>query len=98
MAKKEISLEDFLTSTEAAAELGITPQRVMVLIREGRLNAARFGKSWAIRRADLDAVRDRPHGKHLTDWRDKKKQAKPDSGKSAENSKSTKPDARKKRS
>ena len=78
MAKAPTLPEDLLTTADAAAELGVTTQRVLFLIAEGRLRAARFGKSWAIRRADLDPVRDRPHGKHLTDWREKKKQSKSD--------------------
>lgn len=83
MAKAQKSPDDQLTTTEAGAELGITVNRVLVLIGEGRLRATRFGKSWVIRRADLDSVRDRPHGKHLTDWRAEKKQSKPDEKKPA---------------
>jgi excisionase family DNA binding protein len=73
MAKAQTSPDDLLTTPQAAVELGITSTRVLVLIKEGRLPATRHGPMWAIRRADLDLVRDRPHGVHRTDWRDKKK-------------------------
>lgn len=78
MAKPQTSPDDLITALEAGAELGITPARVTVLINEGRLPAKKMGPIWTIRRGDLDLVRDRPHGKHLTDWREKKKQPKPD--------------------
>jgi len=78
MAKGPISPDDLLTTTHVAAELGVTVTRVLVLIKGGRIKAARFGKSWMIRRADLDPIRNRPTGVHLADWRAKKKQLKPD--------------------
>jgi excisionase family DNA binding protein len=78
MTKAQTSPDDQLTTAQAGAELGITANRVMVLIKSGRLPATRFGWAWVIRRADLDLIRSRPHGIHLTDWRAKKKPAKPD--------------------
>ena len=77
MGKSQVSPDDQLTSRQAAAELGIGLSRLQTLIAEGRLPATRFGWAWVIRRGDLELVRNRPHGKHLTDWREKK-QAKPD--------------------
>jgi excisionase family DNA binding protein len=82
MAKAQTSPDDLLTTIQAGAELGIKRNRVMELVREGRLPATKFGNAWMIRRADLDLVRDRPTGVHLTDWRAEKKQAKPDEKKS----------------
>jgi hypothetical protein len=75
MAKAKTSPDDLLTTVEAGAELGITANRVLVLISEGRLPAQKKGPMWFIRRGDLDLVRDRPHGVHLTDWRAKKKRS-----------------------
>ena len=63
MAKKKASPDDFLSTPEAGAELGIGVTRINVLIKEGRLPATRIGKVWAIRRADLELVRDRPPGR-----------------------------------
>lgn len=53
-----------MIATKAAArELGITVQRVRVLIREGRLPAQKLGRDWIIRWADLDLVRERKPGR-----------------------------------
>jgi excisionase family DNA binding protein len=38
----------YLTTTEAAAILGITRCRVRVLIHEGRLKAQRMGRDWMV--------------------------------------------------
>lgn len=55
---------DFLTVQQAADELRVDPSRVRRLIRDGRLKATRHGaRVYMIRRADLDAVRDRPPGR-----------------------------------
>lgn len=56
-----------LSVTEAAAELGISPARVRVLIAGGRLKARRIGERvYLIERADLRAVRSRPPGRPRT--------------------------------
>lgn len=39
---------EFLTTTEAAALLGVTPQRVRALIKAGILQAEKFGRDWQI--------------------------------------------------
>ena len=52
-----------LTTSQAAAALGVSPRRVQAMIRAGRLKAIRFGRDWLIRPADLDAVRVRPVGR-----------------------------------
>lgn len=44
-----------LTVTAAAEEMGVTPQWVLSLIKRGVLPAYRFGWVWIIKRADLDA-------------------------------------------
>lgn len=66
MAKAKTSADQLLSSREAAAELGISIVRVNVLINEGRIPATRVGSYWAIRRGDLDAVRNRPTGRPRT--------------------------------
>ncbi len=63
MTKTKTSPDEQLSTTQAGIELGITKSRVLILISEGRLPATRVGKFWAIRRGDLDAVRDRPTGR-----------------------------------
>ena len=39
---------DKITTTEAAALLGVTPQRVRALIKAGILQAEKFGRDWQI--------------------------------------------------
>lgn len=56
-------MPNLLTTTEAATALGVTPRRVQALIKAGRLPATRFGKSFAIKPADLEKVRIRPVGR-----------------------------------
>lgn len=48
-----MSTPDTLTSEEAALELGVTPSRVRQMIRDGLLEARRFGKSHVIDRSAL---------------------------------------------
>jgi excisionase family DNA binding protein len=52
-----------LTIAEAATRLGIDPSRVRLLVRQGRIQARRFGRAWMIAEADLDAYRPRPQGR-----------------------------------
>lgn len=54
---------NLLTTEQAAEQLGVTPARIRVLIREGRLPAARFGRSHMINEADLALVADRKPGR-----------------------------------
>lgn len=51
-----------LTATQAAARLGITPRRVLALIKSGRLPAEKFGRDWMIREQDLKLIKDRKPG------------------------------------
>jgi len=57
-------MSDALLGTrDAATGLGITPRRVVALIRAGRLPALRVGRSWVIREADLELVKERRPGR-----------------------------------
>lgn len=51
-----------LTTRAAATRLGITPRRVLALIRAGRLPARKLGRDWLIAEADLAGVAERPPG------------------------------------
>jgi excisionase family DNA binding protein len=55
---------DFITTKEAAKELGVTVRRVQALIRAGRLSAQKMGRDWIIRMVDLDKVRVRNQDGH----------------------------------
>ncbi len=59
-------MSDYLTTQQVATELGVSRRRVQALIKAGRLKATLFGQSWAIRRADLRAVRERVPGRPPT--------------------------------
>jgi excisionase family DNA binding protein len=58
--------EKLITTVDAAKELGVTPQRVRVLIRAGRLPAQLLGRDYVIRAADLQLVRHRRAGRPKT--------------------------------
>lgn len=63
-------MEGFISTQEAAVELGVTVGRVIALIKAGRLRAQRMGTGrrsiYLIAPADLDAVRDRKPGRPAT--------------------------------
>ena len=44
----------YLSVTQAAAALGLSRQRVLVLVAEGRLPATRIGSYWMIEQVDLE--------------------------------------------
>jgi excisionase family DNA binding protein len=46
-----------MTTTEAAAALGIDPATVRQAIRTGRLAATRFGRDWQIDPAEVERYR-----------------------------------------
>ena len=56
-------MTQLLSTAEAAAALGISRQRVVILITSGRLRAQRIGRTWGIAPRDLDAVRERKPGR-----------------------------------
>ena len=58
-----LTIPDFLTTTDAAGELGISPRRVRALISAGRLATTEVGGMHLIAPRDLDAVRDRKPGR-----------------------------------
>lgn len=52
-----------ITTNEAASVLGVTRQRVLQLIQDGRLKAEKFGNVYMIRRGDLDHIEPLPMGR-----------------------------------
>ena len=60
MAKTE---EEFISTSEAAAQLGITRQRVLQLIASGRLEAMKFANVYMIRKASLVSIEERRPGR-----------------------------------
>ena len=55
---------DHLTTQQAGKLLGVTSQRVLALIREGRLPAIKAGRDWLIARQDLEKFEKRPQGNY----------------------------------
>ncbi|MBA2731886.1 MAG: helix-turn-helix domain-containing protein [Acidobacteria bacterium] len=53
-------MEDYITTTEAAARLGLSSARVRQLVGSGKLPATKFGPVNMVRVADLALVRNRP--------------------------------------
>ncbi len=52
-----------ITTNEAASVLGVTRQRVLQLIQDGRLKAEKFGNVYMIRRGDLEHIQSLPMGR-----------------------------------
>ena len=63
----------YMGTTQAAKELGVSTARVRQLILAGRLKAAKVGWEWLILPRDLDRVRDRKPGRP---WHRRKHHAK----------------------
>ena len=55
--------EDYVSTNEAADVLGVTRQRVLQLIQDGRLKAEKFASVYMIRRDDLDHIEEKPMGR-----------------------------------
>jgi excisionase family DNA binding protein len=55
-----LRMEKLLSVAAAAALLGVHRTRINQLIDSGDLPATRIGRSYAIREADLEKVKDRP--------------------------------------
>lgn len=60
MAKAD---DEFITTNQAADKLGVTRQRVLQLIEQGRLEAKLFANVYMIRKSALAAVEDRKPGR-----------------------------------
>jgi excisionase family DNA binding protein len=58
-----MSRENYITTIEAAGVLGVTRQRVLQLIQDGRLKAEKFANVYMIRRGDLDHIEGKPMGR-----------------------------------
>ncbi len=54
---------NLLTTRDAATRLGVTVTRVQAMIIAGRLPAAKLGRDYVIREADLKCVADRKPGR-----------------------------------
>lgn len=57
------TMTDPITTAEAAALLGVTPNRVKQYIEDGRLPAKKFARAWMIERRDVAKVGERKAGR-----------------------------------
>jgi excisionase family DNA binding protein len=60
-------LENLISMTEAAEKLGISRKRVFDFIKTERLPAQKIGKTYVIREADLELVRERKTGRPVSE-------------------------------
>lgn len=56
-------MTEYITTAEAAADLGLSPMRIRQLIHDGTLRATKFGHVYMITRRDLAGVVRRPPGR-----------------------------------
>ena len=54
-------LQDWITPTEAAELIGVTPHQVRHLARIGVLESQRFGRAWMIKRVSAEAYAAQEH-------------------------------------
>ena len=54
---------DYISTTEAGEILGISRQRVLKLVQDGRLKAIKVANVYLIKKADLADVKDRRPGR-----------------------------------
>lgn len=74
-------MDDFITTREAAAMLGVTARRVLALIAEGRLPSRVVNsRLHLIARADLNLVKNRPNGRPKKSHAKEQPDARPSSG------------------
>ena len=52
-----------LSTTQAAARLGVSIRRVQALIKSGDLPAVKFGRDWQIKERDVTRFSPRPVGR-----------------------------------
>ncbi len=55
--------DNYITTNEAAGELGVTRQRVLQLIQDGRLKAEKFAGVYMIPRDALSNIEGKPLGR-----------------------------------
>lgn len=67
--KKKRVREVYLTIPEVAAEKGVTRTAVLYAVQDGRLEAIRVGRIWAIPRSAADAYQPRAYRRRPTSSR-----------------------------
>jgi excisionase family DNA binding protein len=57
------SLDDYVTTPQAALVLGIRPESAGLLVRQGKIPAVKIANRWLILRSDLDTFAENYIGK-----------------------------------
>jgi excisionase family DNA binding protein len=58
----ELIMPEYISTKEAAERLGISPRRLLQLIKTNRLPAIKPGHDWLVNPDDLEKVKHRPTG------------------------------------
>lgn len=58
-----VDTKEYISTNEAAKALGVTRQRVLQLIQDGRLKAEKFASVYMIRRDALSNIEEKPMGR-----------------------------------
>jgi excisionase family DNA binding protein len=75
---------DYISTKKAAELIGVSQRRILAMIAAGQLpNSQRVGTIHLVKRADLDAVKDRKPGRPSTKPEAKPAKRKPKKGKGA---------------
>jgi len=53
--------QSYITTKEAAERLGYTPQHTRLLIRQGKIEATKFGRDWMVVRESVESYRTTAH-------------------------------------
>lgn len=59
---------DYITTEDAAKELGVSVRRIQAMIRDGVLPAKKFGKAYAVNPEDVEWLK---HQERKPGWTDK---------------------------
>lgn len=78
-------MSDYLTTKEAAENLGVSVRRVQELTKSGRLPSSKFGRALMIKEEDLELVRERTAGRPPKFQKDETLKSNPASGLEREN-------------
>lgn len=58
-----MSMDDYLTTEDAATILDVDPHHVALLCRRGTLKGRRFGRAWQVSRSSVEQYRNDPKRK-----------------------------------
>ena len=63
VGKMTKQVSTMLTTTEAAARLGVTPEAVRKAIKRGHMTATKHGRDWLVSEEEVERYADKPRNK-----------------------------------